>query len=62
MTPFAGGKGTVLEGGMRVPCIVRWPGQVPAGKVENELMSGLDWFPTLVARRRAIPEHRRRSS
>jgi arylsulfatase A-like enzyme len=47
-TPFAGGKGTVLEGGMRVPCIVRWPGKVPAGKVENQLMSGLDWFPTFV--------------
>jgi arylsulfatase len=48
-TPFAGGKGTVLEGGMRVPCIVRWPGRVPAGKVENQLMSGLDWFPTFLA-------------
>jgi arylsulfatase len=48
-TPFAGGKGTVLEGGMRVPCILRWPGKVPAGKVENQLMSGLDWFPTLLA-------------
>ena len=47
-TPFAGAKGTVLEGGMRVPCIVRWPGKVPAGKVENQIMSGLDWFPTLV--------------
>ena len=49
MTPFAGAKGTVLEGGMRVPCIVRWPGMVPAGKVENAIMSGLDWLPTLVA-------------
>jgi arylsulfatase len=49
MTPFAGAKGTVLEGGMRVPCIVRWPGRVPAGRVENGIMSGLDWFPTLVA-------------
>jgi arylsulfatase len=48
-TPFAGGKGTVLEGGFRVPCIVRWPGHVPEGKVENGLMSGLDWFPTLLA-------------
>ncbi|MGB6809089.1 MAG: arylsulfatase [Pseudolabrys sp.] len=48
-TPFAGAKGTVLEGGFRVPCIVRWPGRVPANKVENALMSGLDWFPTLVA-------------
>jgi arylsulfatase A-like enzyme len=49
MTPFAGAKGTVLEGGMRVPMIVRWPGKVPANKVENALMSGLDWFPTLVS-------------
>ena len=48
-TPFAGGKGTVLEGGFRVPCIVRWPGKIPAGKVENEIISGLDWFPTFVS-------------
>ncbi|MBY3048699.1 arylsulfatase [Rhizobium laguerreae] len=48
-TPFAGGKGTVLEGGFRVPAIIRWPGKVPAGKVENGIISGLDWFPTFVA-------------
>ena len=48
-TPFAGGKGTALEGGFRVPAIIRWPGKVPAGKVENGIFSGLDWFPTLVA-------------
>jgi arylsulfatase A-like enzyme len=48
-TPFAGGKGTVLEGGFRAPCIVRWPGKVPAGKVENGIISGLDWFPTFLA-------------
>ena len=48
-TPFAGGKGTVMEGGFRVPAILRWPGKVPSGKVENGLMSGLDWFPTFVA-------------
>ncbi len=48
-TPFAGGKGTALEGGFRVPAIVRWPGKVPAGKVENAIVSGLDWFPTFVA-------------
>jgi arylsulfatase len=48
-TPFAGGKGTALEGGFRVPCLIRWPGRVPAGKVENGIISGLDWFPTLVA-------------
>jgi arylsulfatase A-like enzyme len=48
-TPFAGGKGTVMEGGFRAPCIARWPGKIPAGKVENGIISGLDWFPTLVA-------------
>ena len=48
-TPFAGAKGTVMEGGFRVPCIARWPGKIPAGKVENGLISGLDWFPTLAA-------------
>ncbi len=48
-TPFAGGKGTALEGGFRVPMIIRWPGKVPAGKVENSILSGLDWFPTFVA-------------
>ena len=48
-TPFRGQKGTIFEGGFRVPAIVRWPGKVPAGKVENGIFSGLDWFPTLVA-------------
>jgi arylsulfatase A-like enzyme len=48
-TPFAGGKGTALEGGFRVPAIIRWPGHVPAAKIENGIVSGLDWFPTLVA-------------
>jgi len=48
-TPFAGAKGTAMEGGFRVPCILRWPGKVPAGKVENAIFSGLDWFPTFVA-------------
>jgi len=43
------GKGSVLEGGFRVPCIIRWPGKVPAGKIENGIISGLDWFPTFVA-------------
>jgi len=47
-TPFAGGKGSALEGGFRVPAILRWPGKVQPGKVENGLISGLDWFPTLV--------------
>src|SRR5271165_1300933 len=48
-TPFAAGKGTVMEGGMRVPCIIRWPDHIPAGRVENGIMSGMDFFPTFVA-------------
>ena len=48
MTPFKATKGTVFEGGFRVPCIVRWPGHVKPGTVENGLFSGLDWFPTLM--------------
>ncbi|WP_458371144.1 arylsulfatase [Pseudomonas fluorescens] len=48
-TPFAMGKGTVMEGGFRVPAIIRWPGKVPANQVANGIMSGMDWFPTLVA-------------
>ncbi len=49
MTPFKNTKGTVGEGGFRVPCIIRWPGQVKPGMVENGMFSGLDWFPTLTA-------------
>src|SRR3954468_7803386 len=48
-TPFAGGKGSGLEGGVRAPAIIRWPGRVAPGTVQNGVMSGLDWFPTLVA-------------
>ena len=47
-TPFAQ-KGTIMEGGFRVPAIVRWPGKVPPATVQNGLMSGLDWFPTFLA-------------
>ena len=47
-TPFAGGKGTALEGGFRVPALLRWPGKVPAARSKTQL-SGMDWFPTFVA-------------
>jgi arylsulfatase len=49
MTPFNATKGTVFEGGFRVPAIIRWPGKVKPGSVENGLFSGLDWLPTLAA-------------
>ena len=58
MTPFKGTKGTVMEGGFRVPCIVRWPGKIKPGTVENGIFSGLDWFPTLLAAA-GNPEHHR---
>jgi len=47
MTPFRATKGTVFEGGFRVPAIIRWPGKVKPGSVENGIFSGLDWLPTL---------------
>jgi arylsulfatase A-like enzyme len=49
MTPFKNTKGTVGEGGFRVPCIIRWPGTIRPGTVENGIFSGLDWLPTLMA-------------
>jgi arylsulfatase len=49
MTPFRATKGTVFEGGFRVPCIARWPGKIKSGTVENGIFSGQDWLPTLAA-------------
>jgi arylsulfatase A-like enzyme len=49
MTPFRATKGTVFEGGFRVPAMIRWPGKVKPGTVENGMFSGLDWLPTLAA-------------
>jgi len=40
---FAGG-----EGNLRTPCIVRWPGRIPAGRVSNDIMHVTDWFTTLL--------------
>ena len=47
-TPFAMSKGTVMEGGFRVPAIIRWPGHIPAGSIQNGICSGLDWLPTFL--------------
>jgi arylsulfatase len=47
MTPFKATKGTVSEGGFRVPAMIRWPGKIKPGTVENGIFSGLDWLPTL---------------
>ncbi len=48
-SPFKGEKGTTWEGGMRVPCVVRWPGVVKPGSIINDVMSHEDWLPTLLA-------------
>jgi arylsulfatase A-like enzyme len=47
--PFTGMKGELLEGGVRIPAIVRWPGRVAAGSVSDQPMITMDWLPTLVA-------------
>ncbi|GAB4049701.1 sulfatase family protein [Spirosoma litoris] len=44
---FREGKGTSFEGGHRVPCLVRWPGVVPAGRVSNKLLTTMDILPTV---------------
>jgi len=45
---FRGNKGTVSEGGLRVPFIIRWPGKVNAGVVDKEnVIGGIDWFPAI---------------
>jgi arylsulfatase A-like enzyme len=46
--PLREGKLTTFEGGVRVPCIMRWPGQIPAGRTCNELLSTIDLLPTIV--------------
>ncbi|WP_417847554.1 sulfatase [Thalassoglobus sp.] len=45
--PLREGKGTAWEGGVRVPCIMRWPGKIPAGTTCNELAATIDLFPTI---------------
>jgi arylsulfatase A len=56
--PLREGKGTTWDGGQRVPCIVRWPGQIPPGSVCREPCMAIDIFPT-VARLvgAALPQH-----
>jgi len=49
MTPFRSEKDTNWEGAFRVPAMIRWPGHIKPGSVSNEIVSGHDWFPTLLA-------------
>lgn len=45
--PYRGHKGNLFEGGLRVPSVVSWPGGLPKGEVREELVTGMDWFPTM---------------
>jgi arylsulfatase A-like enzyme len=49
MTPFRSEKNTNWEGAFRVPGMVRWPGKIKAGAVSNQMISHMDWLPTLLA-------------
>src|SRR6266498_3261155 len=48
VTPFKAGKLSTWEGGMRAPCVIRWPGVVKPGTIFKEMFSSLDWVPTFV--------------
>ncbi len=55
-SPLRGRKSLMWEGGIRVPCIVRWPeGGIPAGEVNGEFLTALELFPSLVAAAEASP-------
>ena len=49
VTPFRSEKNTNWEGSFRAPALIRWPGKIKPGSVSNNIVCGLDWFPTLVA-------------
>jgi arylsulfatase A len=53
--PLRGGKGGLYEGGLRVPLLIRWPGKVPAGKVESTPVISTDLVPTLLAATNTAP-------
>lgn len=56
--PFTGRKTELLEGGLRVPAIVRWPGTVRAGTTSDAQIMSMDWLPTLVAAAGTRPDPR----
>jgi arylsulfatase A-like enzyme len=54
--PFVGAKGELLEGGIRVPLIVRWPHRIGAGTRSNQVLVSMDWLPTLLAAAGTAPD------
>lgn len=58
--PFRDGKASIYEGGSHVPCIMRWPGEIPAGETNDSLMATIDLLPTFAALTGAkVPNDRR---
>ena len=46
--PYRGAKFSLFEGGIRVPAIISWPGQIPEGVVQPQMATGCDWLPTVL--------------
>ncbi len=54
--PFTGRKTELLEGGLRIPVVLRWPARVPPGRVTQQVNISMDWLPTLLAAAGAAPD------
>jgi arylsulfatase A-like enzyme len=54
--PFTGKKTELLEGGLRIPCIVSWPARLPQGATSHQVCISMDWLPTLLAAAGAAPD------
>ncbi len=54
--PFTGKKTELLEGGLRIPALVRWPGHIRAGSTTQQVAISMDWMPTLLAAAGAKPD------
>jgi arylsulfatase A-like enzyme len=54
--PFTGKKTELLEGGLRIPAIVRWPGHIRSGSTTDQVAISMDWMPTLLAAASAMPD------
>jgi len=54
--PFTGRKTELLEGGLRIPAIIKWPAHIPAGRNSEQVTANMDWLPTLLAAAGTSPD------